>query len=108
MPIEKYGKTPNSSGKQHFYSYFQNPSENSVIHSVGRFYEYPLICFKIQFRTEEIISGPTEFLKCRTLQDRKVFLSECLIIESILNKFLNCKVNLYMAKEAKPCSRRFG
>ena len=28
--IEKYGKTPNFSGKQHFYSYFQNPSENSV------------------------------------------------------------------------------
>ena len=26
--IEKYGKTPNCSGKQHFYSYFQNPSEN--------------------------------------------------------------------------------
>ena len=29
MPIEKYGKTPIFSGKQHFYSYFQNPSENS-------------------------------------------------------------------------------
>ena len=29
VPIEKYGKTPNFSGKQHFYSYFQNPSENS-------------------------------------------------------------------------------
>ena len=29
MPIEKYGKTPNFSGKQHFYSYFQNSSENS-------------------------------------------------------------------------------
>ena len=29
VPIEKYGKTANSSGKQHFYSYFQNPSENS-------------------------------------------------------------------------------
>ena len=26
---EKYGKTPNFSGKQHFYSYFQNPGENS-------------------------------------------------------------------------------
>ena len=29
VPIEKYGKTPSFSGKQHFYSYFQNPSENS-------------------------------------------------------------------------------
>ena len=29
VPIEKYGKTPNFSGKQHFYSYFQNPGENS-------------------------------------------------------------------------------
>ena len=29
VPIEKYGKTPNFSGKQHFYCYFQNPSENS-------------------------------------------------------------------------------
>ena len=27
-PIEKYGKTPNLTGRQHFYSYFQNPSEN--------------------------------------------------------------------------------
>ena len=31
MPIEKYGKTPIFSGKQHFYSYFQNPSENSAM-----------------------------------------------------------------------------
>ena len=30
VPIQKYGKTPNFSGNQHFYSYFQNPSENSV------------------------------------------------------------------------------
>ena len=30
VPVEKYGKTPNFSGKQHFYSYFQNPSENSA------------------------------------------------------------------------------
>ena len=29
MPIEKYGKTPIFSDKQHFYSYFQIPSENS-------------------------------------------------------------------------------
>ena len=29
VPIEKYGKTPSISGKQHFYTYFQNPSENS-------------------------------------------------------------------------------
>ena len=29
VPIEKYGKTPFFSGKQHFYSYFQIPSENS-------------------------------------------------------------------------------
>ena len=29
VPIDKYGKTPNFSSKQHFYSYFQNPSENS-------------------------------------------------------------------------------
>ena len=37
MSIEKYGKTPIFSGKQHFYSYFQNPSENSrtVFKSVG-------------------------------------------------------------------------
>ena len=35
-------------------------------------------------------------MKCeKTLQDRKVFLSECLIVESFLNKFLNCKLNLY-------------
>ena len=33
MLIEKYGKTPNFSGKQHFYSYFQNPSENSVYYN---------------------------------------------------------------------------
>ena len=30
VPIEKYGKTPSFSGKQHFYSYFQYPGENSV------------------------------------------------------------------------------
>ena len=30
VPMEKYGKTPNFSGRQHFYSYFQNPSENSA------------------------------------------------------------------------------
>ena len=29
VPIEKYGKTPTFSDKQHFNSYFQNPSENS-------------------------------------------------------------------------------
>ena len=29
-PIEKYGKNPIFSGEQHFYSYFQNPNENSV------------------------------------------------------------------------------
>ena len=29
VPIEKYGETPIFSGKQHFYSYFQNHSENS-------------------------------------------------------------------------------
>ena len=29
VPIEKYGKIPFFSGKQHFYSFFQNPSENS-------------------------------------------------------------------------------
>ena len=29
VTIEKYGKTPNFFGRQHFYSYFQNPSENS-------------------------------------------------------------------------------
>ena len=32
VPIEKYGKTPIFSGIQHFYSYFQNPSENSEEH----------------------------------------------------------------------------
>ena len=37
VPIEKYGKIPIFSGKQHFYSYFQNPSENSV----------PLYCLKL-------------------------------------------------------------
>ena len=30
VKIEKYGKTPTFSGRQHFYSYFQNPSENSA------------------------------------------------------------------------------
>ena len=30
VSIEKYGKTPTFSGRHHFYSYFQNPSENSV------------------------------------------------------------------------------
>ena len=30
VPIEKYRKTPFFSGKQHFYSYFQNRSENSA------------------------------------------------------------------------------
>ena len=29
VTIEKYGKTPFFSGKQHFYFYYQNPSENS-------------------------------------------------------------------------------
>ena len=29
-PIERYGKTPNFSGRRHFYSCFQNPCENSV------------------------------------------------------------------------------
>ena len=29
--VEKYGKTPIFSGKQHFYSYFQIPSENSGV-----------------------------------------------------------------------------
>ena len=29
VQIEKYGKTPNFSKRQQFYSYFQNPSENS-------------------------------------------------------------------------------
>ena len=29
VPKEKNGKTLNFSGKQQFYSYFQNPSENS-------------------------------------------------------------------------------
>ena len=36
VPVEKYGKTPNFSGKQHFYSYFQNPSENSVLVSYDK------------------------------------------------------------------------
>ena len=30
MSIEKYGKTQIFSGKQHVYSYFQTPSENSA------------------------------------------------------------------------------
>ena len=30
VSTEKYSKTPTFSGRQHFYSYFQNPSENSV------------------------------------------------------------------------------
>ena len=29
-PKEKHGKTPNFSGRQHFNSYFQNPSKKSV------------------------------------------------------------------------------
>ena len=29
VTTEKYSKTPTFSGRQHFYSYFQNPSENS-------------------------------------------------------------------------------
>ena len=29
VPIEKYGKNPIFPDKQHFYSYFQNPSENT-------------------------------------------------------------------------------
>ena len=56
------------------------------------------LCFKMQLRIEEIIPSPIEFRKCKngkTLQDRKFFLSECLIIESFLNKFLKCKQNLY-------------
>ena len=28
-PLEKYGKTPNFTDKQHFYSYFQNPIEQT-------------------------------------------------------------------------------
>ena len=31
VSIEKYSKTPTFSGRQHFYSYFQNPSENSEL-----------------------------------------------------------------------------
>ena len=30
VSVEKYSKTPTFSGRQHFYSYFQNPSENSA------------------------------------------------------------------------------
>ena len=33
--IEKYSKTPTFSGRQHFYSYFQNSSENCLVVSVG-------------------------------------------------------------------------
>ena len=40
VPIENYGKTPTFSGKQHFYSYFQNPGENSVIESLSVFCEH--------------------------------------------------------------------
>ena len=29
VSVEKYSKTPTFSGREHFYSYFQNPSENS-------------------------------------------------------------------------------
>ena len=39
VPIEKYGKTPNFSGKHHFYSYFQNPSENSGLIYVLQYVE---------------------------------------------------------------------
>ena len=44
VPIEKYGKTPIFSGKQHFYSYFQNPSENS---NYNVYFQPPLVqaCF---------------------------------------------------------------
>ena len=38
VPIEKYGKTPFFSGKQHFYSYFQNPSENSATYLLNYSY----------------------------------------------------------------------
>ena len=31
LPTEKYGKTTFFSGKQHFYSYFQNPSESFMM-----------------------------------------------------------------------------
>ena len=37
VPIEKSSKTPIFSGKQHFYSYFQNPSENSVLFLLANF-----------------------------------------------------------------------
>ena len=40
-PIEKYGKTPYLSGRQHFYSYFQNPSENPAWWS-GKQLEYAM------------------------------------------------------------------
>ena len=34
VPIEKYGKTPFFSGRQHFYSYFQYPSEKSELYVI--------------------------------------------------------------------------
>ena len=36
VPIEMYGKTQNFTDKQHFYYYFQNPSENSDVDAVYR------------------------------------------------------------------------
>ena len=66
---------------------------------MGRFLlnENPLICFKIQLRIEEIIPRHIEFLKCKNgkLLQEKSCLSECLIIESFVNKFLKCKLKLY-------------
>ena len=42
VPIEPYGKTPNFSSRQHFYSYFQNPSENSACVNHFKSIPYPL------------------------------------------------------------------
>ena len=49
--MEKFGKTPNFSGKHPFYSSFQNPSENSVIH-YSRLLLLELACLKHQVSLE--------------------------------------------------------
>ena len=45
VSIEKYSKTPTFSGRQHFCSYSQNPSENSVIYLQCRWRKIPTFYF---------------------------------------------------------------
>ena len=61
VSTEKYSKTPTFSGRQHFYSYFQNPSENSV-----QWYRQCCIDFHLKyssFTTDSILDSVLSIVK---------------------------------------------